>query len=70
MLAGKGVNGAGKLANRTGMLPYPLTNFEVQKYENQPRFNGVYSRDNLPNKLKDGEYVINLDKYSDIGMLR
>ena len=30
MLAGKGVNGAGKLANRTGMLPYPLTNFEVQ----------------------------------------
>ena len=34
MLAGKGVNGAGKLANRTGMLPYPSTNFEVQKYEN------------------------------------
>ena len=31
------------------------------------RFNGVYSRDNLPNKLKDGAYVINLDEYSDIG---
>ena len=24
-------------------------------------------RDNLPNKIKDGTYVINLDKYSDIG---
>ena len=49
------------------MPPYPLTNFEVQKYyENKPRFNGVYSRDNLP-KIKDGAYVINLDEYSDIG---
>ena len=50
------------------MLPHPLTNFEIQKYyENEPRFNGVYSRDNLPNKIKDGEHVINLDEYSDIG---
>ena len=32
-----------------------------------PRFNGVYSRDNLPEKIKDGAYVINLDEYSDIG---
>ena len=31
------------------------------------KFNGVYSRDNLPNKIKDGAYVINLDEYSDIG---
>ena len=46
------------------MLPHPLTNFEIQKYE--PRFNAVYSRDNLP-KIKDGAYVINLDEYSDIG---
>ena len=30
-------------------------------------FNGVYSRDNLPNKIKDGAYVINLDEYSNIG---
>ena len=36
-------------------------------YQNEPRFNGVYSRDNLPDKIKDGAYVINLDKYSDIG---
>ena len=49
------------------MLPYPLTNFEIQKYyQNELRFNGVYSRDNLP-KIKDGAYVINLDEYSDIG---
>ena len=26
----------------------------------------VNSRDNLPNKIKDGAYVINLDEYSDI----
>ena len=44
-----------------------MINFEIQKYyQNEPRFNGVYSRDNLP-KIKDGAYVINLDKYSDIG---
>ena len=50
------------------MLLHPLTNFEILKYyENESRFNGVYSRDNLPNKIKDGAYVINLDEYSDIG---
>ena len=27
----------------------------------------MYSRDNLPNKIKYGAYVINLDEYSDIG---
>ena len=46
----------------------PLTNFEIQKYyKNKPRFNGVYSRDNL-SKIKNGEYIINLDEYSDIGI--
>ena len=50
------------------MPPHPLTNFERQKYyQNEPRFNGVYSRDNLP-KMKDGAYIVNLDKYSDIGI--
>ena len=35
--------------------PHPLTNFEIQKYyQNEPRFNGVCSRDNLQ-KIKDGE---------------
>ena len=50
------------------MPPHPLTNFEIQKYyENESRFNGVYSRDNLPNKIKDGAHVINLDVYSNVG---
>ena len=35
-------------------------------YKNEPRFNGIYSRHNLP-KTKDEAYVINLDEYSDIG---
>ena len=49
------------------MPSHPLTNFEIQKYyQNEPRFNGVYSRDNLP-EIKDRAYVINLDEYSDIG---
>ena len=49
------------------MPPQPLTNFEIQKkYQNGTRFNGVYSRDNLP-KIKDGAYLVNLDEYSDLG---
>ena len=50
------------------MPPYPLTNFGIQKYcQNEPRFNGVFSRDNLPKKMKDGACVVNLDEYADIG---
>ena len=46
---------------------HPLTNFEIQKYyQIEPRFNDIYSRDNLT-ELKDAAYVINLDEYSDIG---
>ena len=49
------------------MPRHPLTNFEIQKYyQNEPRFNGVYSGYNL-SKIKDGAYIINLDEYSDIG---
>ena len=49
------------------MPPHLLTNFEIQNYyQNKPRFNGVYSRDNLP-KIKDEAYVINLDQYFNIG---
>ena len=61
--------------------PHPLTNFEIQEYyQNEPRFNGVFSRDNLPNNnnnnsnnnsnnnnIKNGAYVITLDEYRDIG---
>ena len=40
---------------------------EIQKdYQYEHKFNGVYSRDNLP-KIKDGAYVINIYEYSDIG---
>ena len=53
------------------MPPHPLTNFEIQKYyENEPRFIGVLSRDNLPKEIKDGTYVINLDEYADTGTHR
>ena len=47
---------------------HPLTNFEIQKYyKNEPRFNGVFSRNNLPKKIKDVAYVISLDEYADVG---
>ena len=50
------------------MPPRPLTKFEIKKYsQNEPRFNGVFSRKNLPKKIKDGSYVINLDEYADVG---
>ena len=46
-----------------------LTNFEIQKYyQNQPKFNGVYSRKNSV-KIKDGAYVINLDEFKSKGTL-
>ena len=48
------------------MLPHSVTNFEIQKYQNGPKFNGVYSRNNLP-KIKDGVCIINLDKCKSIG---
>ena len=95
-LSGKGVIRAGEGAIGTGYgsksfslkkiltpTPHPLTNFEIQEYyQNEPRFNGVFSRDNLPNNnsnnnnnndnnnnnnIKNGVYVINLDEYRDIG---
>ena len=47
--------------------PYLLTNFEIQKYyKNEARFNGVFSRNNLPKK-KDGADIINLDEHANVG---
>ena len=73
ILSDKGINRSGEGVIRAGygnnkcqkkqhngflMPPHPLTNFEIQKYyQNKPRFNGVYSRDNL-SRIKDGAYVI------------
>ena len=45
-----------------------MTNFEIQEYyENESRFNGVYSKDNLLKTINNGAYVINLDEYADVG---
>ena len=49
------------------MPRHPWNNLAIRKHcKSEPRFNGVYSRDNLL-KIKDGKYVINLDEYSDTG---
>ena len=49
------------------ILSHPLTTFETQKYyQNEPKFNGVYSRDNFP-EVKDRAYVINIDDFKSIG---
>ena len=48
------------------MSPHPLTNFKIQKYyQNETKFNGAYSRNNL-SKKNDGTCIINLDEYESI----
>ena len=48
------------------MPSHPLKTFEIQKYyQNEPKFNGAHSKNNLPN-IKDGVYVKNLDEYKSI----
>ena len=45
------------------MLSHPVTNFEIQKYyQSEPRFNGVYSRDNLP-KVKGWRIQMDINSY-------
>ena len=49
------------------MIRHPLTNFQTRRYyQNEPRFNGVYSRNNLP-KIKDEVYLMNFDELKSIG---
>ena len=71
MRAGEGIARAGEGAkkNLNSPLPFhPLTNIEINEYYiKEPRFNGVYSRNNLPKKIKKGAYVINLDEYENTG---
>ena len=72
MRAGHGIVRAGsgsKKNNLNSLLPFHLlTNIEISEYyKNKPTFNGVYSRNNLPNKVKKGAYVINLDEYENTG---
>ena len=61
--------GEGRKKKLNSLLPFhPLTNIEISEYyKNQPRFNGLYSRNNLPNKIKKGAYVINLDECENTG---
>ena len=73
MRAGDGIVRAGEGSRSkkklNSLLPFhPLTNIEINEYyKNEPRFNGVYSGNNLLNKIKKGAYVINLDEYENIG---
>ena len=76
LLPGKGTVTAGEgtvraeegIKKKALIPPHPLTNFEIRKYyENEPRFNGFFSRDNLPKTIKNGAYIINLDGYADLG---
>ena len=62
LTGGKGIVRAGEEVIRAGegvkkklnfLLPFhPLTNFEISEYyKNESKFNGVYSRDNLPKTI-------------------
>ena len=74
MRAGEGIvraeegSGSKKKKNLNSLLPFhPLTNIEISEYyASEPRFNVVYSRNNLP-KIKKGTYVVNLDEYENTG---
>ena len=47
---------------------HPLSNIKITNYFNhEPRFNGVFSRNNLPRK-KDGAHVINLNDKNSKGI--
>ena len=78
LLTGKGIMrvgdgivraGSGSKKKLNSLLPFhPLTNIEINEcYKNEPRFNGVYSRNNLTKTIKKGVYKINLDEYENTG---
>ena len=50
------------------MPPHPLTYFEMQNYyQNEFKFKSLYLQNSLPNTMKNGAYVINLDEHKSIG---
>ena len=63
------VKGERAKKNLNSLLPFhPLTIIEINEcYINEPKFNGVYSRNNSPKTIKKGAYVINLDEYENTG---
>ena len=53
LVSGKGMWTAGYGSKKKSDSTHPSTNFEIYKYyQNESRFNRVFSRDNLPNKIK------------------
>ena len=68
-IASKAKGEGSKKKQLISLLPFhPLTNIEINEYcKNEPKFNGVYSRNNLPSKIKKGAYVINLHEYENTG---
>ena len=49
------------------MPPHSSANFEIQRYyQRELKLNDAYSTNNVP-EIKDGVYVMNLDKYQLIG---
>ena len=50
------------------MPPYPLSNFEIQKYyQNEQKFIGVFSRDNLDKKNKGWGIRNKFDEFAEVG---
>ena len=48
------------------LLFHPLNNIEISNYFNyEPTFNGAFSKNNLP-RIKDREYIINLNDKNSI----
>ena len=68
--AGEGIvrAGYGSSIKKAQIPPHPLTKSEIKEhFKNEPRFSGVYFRNNLPKAIKNDAYVINLNEYADLG---
>ena len=53
---------------KTLLSPHPFTNFKIKEhFESKPRFNGIYSWDNLTKTIKNGTYGIYFNEYADVG---
>ena len=78
MLTGKGMlragygNKQGKGMLRAGYCSKDLwsksLDLLIPAHQNEPKINRVYFRDNLPKRIKNGAYVMNLDEYADISI--
>ena len=63
MVTDKGIIRAGYDFKGKGIIRagYGSKVSSIKYYQDDPRFNGAYSRDNLPNEINNAAYVINLD---------